>query len=91
MLSLLMRTPDEIAADRAYVQAWAQHDRYFGQLIRISEEAPATRGVGLGDVTTGRFKATSRTVRYYDRDYGDANVTSYNIVIECHKEKGFTN
>jgi hypothetical protein len=77
MLSLLMRTPDEIAADRAYVQAWAQHDRYFAQLIRISEEAPATRGVGLGDVTTGRFKATSRTVRYYDRDYGDANVTSY--------------
>ena len=21
----------------------------------------------------------------------DANVTSYNLVIECHKEKGFTN
>jgi hypothetical protein len=77
MLSFLMRTPDEIAADRAYIQAWAQHDRYFGQLMRISEEAPATRGVGLGEVATGRFKATARTVRYYDRDYGDAIVTSY--------------
>lgn len=35
-------------------------------------------------------KATSATA---DIIYltSDANITSYNIVIECHKEKGFTN
>lgn len=77
MLSFLMRTPEEIAKDREYIQAWAEHDRYFGQLQRIAEEAPATRGVGLGDAATGRFKATARTVPYYNRAVGDANVTLY--------------
>lgn len=77
MLSFLMRTPEEIAQDRAYIQAWAEHDRYFGQLQRIAEEAPATRGVGRGAAATGRFKATARAVPYYNREVGDAAVTMY--------------
>jgi len=77
MLQFIMRTPEEIAQDRAYIQAWAQHDRYFGQLQQIAAEAPATRGIGLGEAATGKFKATARTVPYYNRDIGDATVTMY--------------
>lgn len=77
MLGFVMRTPDEIQADRAYIQAWAEHDRYFGQLQRISEEAPATRGIGRGEAATGKFKATARTVPYYNREVGTPNVTMY--------------
>lgn len=77
MLQFIMRTPEEIAQDRAYIQAWAQHDRYFGQLQQIAAEAPATRGIGLGEAATGKFKATARTVPYYNRDVGDATVTMY--------------
>jgi hypothetical protein len=77
MLSFLMRTPDEIQADRDYIAAWAEHDRYFGQLQRIAEEAPATRGIGRGEAATGRFKATARTVPYYNREVGTPNVTMY--------------
>jgi hypothetical protein len=77
MLQFIMRTPEEIAQDRAYIQAWAQHDRYFGQLQQVAAEAPATRGIGLGEAATGKFKATARTVPYYNRDVGDATVTMY--------------
>jgi len=77
MLSFLMRTPDEIQADRDYIAAWAEHDRYFGQLSKIAEEAPATRGVGRGSVATGKFLATARTVPYYNRAVGDAKITMY--------------
>lgn len=77
MLNLLMRTPEEIAADREYIRAWAEHDKYFGQLLRITEEAPATRGLGRGEVATGRFKATARTVPYYNRDLGESTATTY--------------
>jgi len=61
MLGFLTRTPDEIQADREYITAWAQHDKYFGQLQRIAEEAPATQGVGRGAAATGKFLATART------------------------------
>lgn len=77
MLNFLMRTPEEIAADRAYIQAWAEHDRYFGQLQRVAEEAPVTMGIGRGSVARGRFLATARTVPYYNRTVGDAKVTMY--------------
>ena len=77
MLQFIMRTPEEIAQDRAYIQAWAQHDRYFFQLQQVAAEAPATRGIGLGEAATGKFKATARTVPYYSRDVGDAAVTMY--------------
>ena len=77
MLGFIMRTPEEIEADRAYIAAWAEHDKYFGQLQRIAEEAPATRGVGRGAAATGRFLATARTVPYYNRAVGDAKLTMY--------------
>lgn len=77
MLSFVMRSPDEIVADREYIRAWAEHDRYFGQLQKIAEEAPATRGIGRGEAATGRFKATARTVPYYNREVGTPSVTMY--------------
>jgi hypothetical protein len=77
MFNFLMRTPEEIVADRDYIKAWAEHDKYFGQLQRIAAEAPASRGVGRGAAATGKFLATGRTVPYYNRTVGDANVTMY--------------
>jgi hypothetical protein len=46
MLSLsYLRTPEEIAADTEFLQAYAKHDKYISALMGVTEQPPVTQGV----------------------------------------------
>jgi hypothetical protein len=64
MLPLLLRTPEEIAADRAYITAWGQHDKYLAQLI----ETPFREGIGRFGQAIGREVATARSVPFHAKE-----------------------
>ena len=64
MLPLLLRTPEEIAADRAYITAWGQHDKYLAQLT----ETPFREGIGRFGQYIGREVATARSVPFHAKE-----------------------
>jgi len=64
MLPLLLRTPEEIAADRAYITAWGQHDKYLAQLT----ETPFREGIGRFGQAIGREVATARSVPFHAKE-----------------------
>lgn len=64
MLPLLLRTPEEIAADRAYITAWGQHDKYLAQLT----ETPFREGIGRFGQAIGREVATARSLPFHAKE-----------------------
>lgn len=88
MLPLFTRTPEEIAADREYIAAWAKHDKYVDKLFELSAEAPFREGIGKFDVnipgvgnissrTIGRELATARTMPFHSQEVGFARTDVY--------------
>lgn len=57
-----LRTPDEIAADREFLTAYAKHDKYIAALMGVAERPPVTEGVATTmSQRIGRELATART------------------------------
>jgi hypothetical protein len=77
MLPIFLRSPEEIAADRAYIAAWAANDKYVGELFNIVKEAPITEGVGRFGQSIGKEVATARTVPFHSKDIAEASVAMY--------------
>lgn len=58
-----LRTPEEIAADTEFLQAYAKHDRYISALMGVAEQPPVTQGVAsAASVRIGSELATARSV-----------------------------
>lgn len=56
-----LRTPEEIAADTEFLQAYAKHDRYIATLMGVAEQPAVTEGVATAaSVRVGRELATAR-------------------------------
>jgi hypothetical protein len=77
MLQFAFRSEEEIQADKAYIAAWAKHDKYADGIFNISQEAPVSEGIGRFGQSVGSLMAGGRTVPFHSRQVGDATVEMY--------------
>jgi len=77
MLPLFTRTPEEIAADREYIAAWAKNDKYVDKLFELSSEAPFSKGIGKFGQVIGRELATARTMPFHSQEVGFGRTDVY--------------
>jgi hypothetical protein len=77
MLPLALRSPDEIQADREFIEAWSKHDSYVDKLLNIAETPSLAEGAGGMFQGTGRFIATSKTVPYSSASVDSAKISMY--------------
>jgi hypothetical protein len=77
MLPLNLRTPEEIAADREYITAWAKHDKYVDKLFELSTEAPFREGISKFGQVIGRELATARSVPFHSQEVGFSRTDVY--------------
>jgi hypothetical protein len=77
MLPLNLRTPEELKADKEFIQAWATHDKYVGKLFELSEEAPVSKGIGKYSQAIGREIATARSIPFHQQPTGFSRMDVY--------------
>jgi hypothetical protein len=77
MLPLTLRTPEEIAADREFIVAWAKHDKYVDKLFELSAEAPFSKGISKFGQVVGRELAIARTVPFHSQEVGAMKTEVY--------------